>query len=410
MRNGVEVADLHELLALDRSRYERLLLSRMGSTISREDAEDIVSDALLRVQARSSDQPQPGKEDAWFARIVLNQGIDFLRSRDGRKREGSTPRPAVVSLSDMDDDLHPACPSDELESLAEATERDEVGELVTRVLDALDPKDAELVKLRHLVGASASREQVAAMAGLTVGEFRWRYARAWARFVDAVELEAPTPRCRHIRQLLGEVEAGTAPAEAASEIDAHTLDCASCRVFARESYRALELIPFAPVLGAAERWWSRCGWWWERNGPEAAAGTGAAAGVGLAGLFGGGSAGMIKVVAVVCSATAITASLCAGVAEVLDDFGQTPPARAAKEPQRAAPTATATATLSAQRTATPTPTPRKRRPARTTADTSGRKQIPAGAPAGASEFRPTASTASVDPAPAPDAGGSEFAP
>ncbi len=235
---------LHESLARDRHRYERLLLMRMGAAISREDAEDIVSESLVKVQRKvATDPPHAGKEDAWFGRIVLNQGVDFLRARDGRKRQANGPR-WIVPLHEVDDDSPFLAAGDEgddpqdVEWLADAAEREQARALVGRVITTLDPKDAELVKLRHLVAGRASREQVAAMAGLTVGEFRWRYARAWGRFVDAVAVEAPTALCSRVRELLGEVEEGTAPATAAAEIDAHTIDCPSCRVFAPESYRA----------------------------------------------------------------------------------------------------------------------------------------------------------------------------
>lgn len=35
-----------------------------------------------------------------------------------------------------------------------------------------------------------------AMAGLTVGELRWRYARAWHRFVDAIADQAESRELR----------------------------------------------------------------------------------------------------------------------------------------------------------------------------------------------------------------------
>ena len=405
---------LHESLARDRTRYERLLFARMAGTITREDAEDIVSDALVKVAARlESDAPGPGSEEAWFGRIVLNQGIDFIRARDGRKRNGSNGRPKVVSLRDLDEDAHALSATDDGTAMDDAAEREQAQAVVTRVMSALDPKDAELVKLRHLVGPAASREQLATMAGLTVGEFRWRYNRAWNRFVDAVAGDAPTARCDHIRELLGVVEGGIAPPEVVAEIDAHTLDCLSCRVFARESYRALELLPFAPVITAAERWSARVGWWWERSNPEVATGAGAATGAGLWALLGGSGAGLVKVVAIVCSATAVTAGLCAGVVAVLDGMQRPAPTQAAKPKKKPAvratptPTPVPTATPTAARKRPPAPTPKKKRAA---PDLSGEKEIPASAPAGASEFKPSASSASVDPAPAPPAGGGEFTP
>jgi hypothetical protein len=292
------------------------------------------------------------------------------------------------------------------------------------VLDTLDPKDAELLKLRHLLGEHATRDEVAAMARLTVGEFRWRYARAWSRFIEAVALDAPSPRCARTRQLIGELEAGTAPPEVSAEIDAHTLDCPSCLVFARESYRALELLPFVPAVGLAERLSARMGCWWDRAGSETTAGAGTAAtGAGIWALLGGGStAGLVKVVAILCSATAVTAGVCAGVIAVME--GQNEPRRAPathaeRQPPRPTLTPQPKAVATPAPTATPTPTatpePRRRmerreEPPETTVDTSGESPIPASAPADASEFDPGGSSGQIDPATATTAGGGEFSP
>jgi DNA-directed RNA polymerase specialized sigma24 family protein len=421
-------AGLHERLAGDRRFFERLILSRMGSTMSPEDAEDIVSDSLLRLQASpSTRQPAPGKETSWFASIVVNQGFDFLRARDGRRRPGSLARPMPVAFDDVDEEeleqfgIVAAPPS--LDALADEAERRHVRELVVRVMTSLEPAHAELIRLRLKAGPQATRSELAAMAGLSVGEFRWRYARAWGRFVQAVAADAPTPRCQPIRQLLGEVEAGTASSNAAAEIDAHTLDCASCRVFARESYRALELFPLAPAVGLADRWSYRAGAWWERGAPEATTGAGtAAAAAGLWGLLGGGgAAGALKALAIVCSVSAVTAGVCAGVIAVIEESSKSPTTTTRQARRTPTPRPTATPPPAAAKTPAPTPEatvappPRRASASRdreqpTSVDTSGESPIPGPAPDGASEFTPSASSASVDPAPAPIAGGGEFSP
>jgi RNA polymerase sigma factor (sigma-70 family) len=288
MSGEMQAAGPHEMLARDRRRYERLLLARMGASLSREDAEDIVSEALIKAQLKmAEDPPRRGHEGPWFSRMVLNLGIDFLRARDGRRSDGVSQRPNVVPLTEIDEDAQDLADNGDepskLEELAEQAERAQAEALVERVMATLDPKEAELVKLRHLLGRKATRQEVAAMAGLSVGEFRWRYAH----FVEAVAMDAPTERCGRTRQLLGELDAGTAPAEVSSEIDAHTMDCASCRVFARESYRALEVMPFVPVVGFADRWSTRIACWWDRSGPETTAGAGTAAtGAGIWALLG----------------------------------------------------------------------------------------------------------------------------
>jgi DNA-directed RNA polymerase specialized sigma24 family protein len=94
---------LHEGFARHRRRYEQLVYGRLRGGISWQDAEDIVSDALLRaLSGADADPPQPGHEQAWFTRIVFNRGIDFLRARDGRNRNGSRPRPDLVSLNELE--------------------------------------------------------------------------------------------------------------------------------------------------------------------------------------------------------------------------------------------------------------------------------------------------------------------
>ena len=413
---------LHETLARDRRRYERLVYGRLRGTVCWQDAEDIVSEALVRAHAGAElDPPQPGKERAWFTRIVFNQGIDFLRSRDGRRREGAAQRPDVVSLEvlesagfELAEDAADAGLADAwIEGLDVENERAQAQAIVERVLSRMPPKDAELIKLRHLLGAEATRDEIAAMAGLTLGEFRWRYARAWARFVETISSDQPTECCRTIRALIGALQASAAPASAASEIDAHVLACPSCRVFARDSYRALELLPFIPAIGIAERWSARLAAILDRAGPEAAAGGGAAAGAGTgaAGLAGaGGAAGGLKTLAAVCTTTVATAGICGGVLmnkDPRDNKPREPQAAVAEKPAPPRPTtnaasASTSASSPARRTSS---TPR-----RTSTSPKPEAPVPSSASSGSQEFGPSSSGAAREPAPAPSIGGGEFGP
>ena len=412
--------DLHEALARDRRRYERLVYGRLRGAICWQDAEDIVSEALIRAHARAEDDPpQPGKEQAWFTRIVFNQGIDFLRARDGRRREGARHRPDVVSLTELEavgvelaEDIQHAGAGDAwIEDLDEETERAQAQEIVERVLSRMAPKDAELIKLRHLLGGEATRDEVAAMAGLTLGEFRWRHARAWSRFVEAISSEEPTERCRAARALMGRLQTSTAPATVASQIDAHVLDCPSCRVFARDSYRALELLPFVPAIGMAERWSARLAAIWDRAGPEAAAGGGVAAGAGggAAGLAGaGGAAGGLKTLAAVCGTTAVTAGVCGGVIVLndgRDDSRRTlaPAVAERPAPRSSAKMASAAASSSSSRRRSGTAS-------RQTRTTKPESPVPSSASPGSREFDPSGSGSTTEPAPVASTGGSEFGP
>src|SRR5688500_8541642 len=91
---------LHCLAAVS-DRYEQLVLAHYGSTLSLHDAEDIVSEALLRVADRIPDNAG----HAWFARVVLNRAEDFRRGREGRPR-GGAPRRFVA----LDENLVAAAP------------------------------------------------------------------------------------------------------------------------------------------------------------------------------------------------------------------------------------------------------------------------------------------------------------
>ena len=410
---------LHEALARDRRRYERLVYGRLRGAICWQDAEDIVSEALLRAHASADvDPPTIGTERAWFTRIVFNQGIDFLRARDGRRRENARQRPDVVSLDELEtvgvemaEDVEHAGNGDAwLEELDVESEREQARVLVERVLARMPSKDAELIKLRHLLGPDATRDELAAMAGLTLGEFRWRYMRAWARFVETISSEQPTERCRVIRSLIGAVHASDAPPGAATQIDAHVIDCLSCKVFARDSYRALELLPFIPAIGIAERWSARVAVILDRSAPEAVAGGGAAAGAGTgaAGLAGaGGAAGGLKTLAVVCTTTVATAGVCGGV--LLSDDGRE---RKPREPRAAVAERPAPRANLTKVSVSPSSTARQARSTsrRATSPPKPEAPVPSSASSGSQEFGPSGSGGAREPAPAPSIGGGEFGP
>lgn len=180
---------LSETLARRRRLYERLLLSRMGGRLSPEDAEDIVSESLTRLESGlSKHPPASGKELGWFARVVLNQGIDFLCARDGRPRNGAAPRPVPVPITGVGDQEIASLSTDEeattIADLGSVAETREAQELVQRVLANLPPEDVRLITLRHVHAADARRDEVAALAGLTVSEFRWRYGRVVEGHLD----------------------------------------------------------------------------------------------------------------------------------------------------------------------------------------------------------------------------------
>jgi hypothetical protein len=181
----------------------------------------------------------------------------------------------------------------------------------------------------------------------------------------------------------------------AARIDAHILDCPSCRVFARDGYRALELVPFVPTAGLAERWTARIASVWERFGPEAAAGGGATA-TG-AGALGASAVGTLKV-AILCT-TVVTAGVCGE--QLLSHYAhrRSPGTGGGVVAAKATPPTHTQASATTRRA--PTTTPRSASIGRRTVASSRRSAIPASAPQGSQEFQPSGSGKRPAPAPAP---------
>jgi len=190
-------------LAQDRRRYEQLVASRF-STLSIQDAEDVVSEALIAVADRIPDNA--GR--AWFARVVINRAEDFRRARDGRPRTG--PGRRQVPLEAAFDRPAPQADDPHDRELAHRT--------VHRALKRLPAEQRVLLARRHLAGAP--RGEVASALGLTLSQYENRHAVAWSALRHVVAADEPTPRCRPVRR--GHVS----PAHA----DAHLVECLNCRL------------------------------------------------------------------------------------------------------------------------------------------------------------------------------------
>jgi RNA polymerase sigma factor (sigma-70 family) len=197
-------------LAADRGRYEHLVLSRFRGTLSREDAEDVVSEALLRVTDRIPADAGP----AWFARVVLNRAEDFRRARDGRPRTGA--QRAFVPLKGADVDARGLTPDED-----EGFERELARRTVHRALNRLPHEYRTLIRRRHLHGAP--RREIASALGMTVTQYEKRHAVAWSALELIVARDEPTPRCRPVRRL----------PRHSPHVAVHVSECLNCRLVLR---------------------------------------------------------------------------------------------------------------------------------------------------------------------------------
>jgi len=196
--------EAQERFARERRYFERIVLARLGTTLSREDAEDIVSDALIDSAARCpSDAINEGR--VWFARVVRNKAEDFRRARDGRPRatRGPSigPKPPVRSRRFISIHALEATPRaasalaiDEscvFAEVEEAAEREAAGRVVEGALASLPPAQAELLRLRHLQEVQLPRSEVAARLGLSISQYETRHSAAWRALVAAVRAFHP---------------------------------------------------------------------------------------------------------------------------------------------------------------------------------------------------------------------------
>jgi RNA polymerase sigma factor (sigma-70 family) len=423
--NSMAVTAVYEELHRRRAEFERAVYKQFSEDFNREDAEDLVSEALDRA-LDAEVLPEPGSEARWFRRLLVNTAIDELRRRRGRPQSpNSQPvfRQAVLLSHLLEEGFEVADDGVEdaaegvLERLGEIEDRAHVEELTRRALAALGEEDRRLLQIRHFELPSEPRERCAEVAGLSFETWRYRYKRAWEKFVSVVGESQPTPMCAPVRELIGRLEvgdlAGQEALDAHSRLDVHVVDCPACRVFARESYRALELLPVAPAGGLSIALADRIAAAVDRNGAEATAGAGAAAGgAGLWALLGSG--GAAKMIAVICGISATAAGICGAVYVAIRTVQDPPPTHAAARPHAPVRPERTPSPVAAIPTPTPRPTRRVAPKARAAqaSTTAASSNPPAAIPSGASgrEFDPVPANAKSQPAPVPAGVSGEFSP
>jgi RNA polymerase sigma factor (sigma-70 family) len=167
---------LNDLDPEDRLRFERLVLPHVDNAFnlarwllrSREDAEDVAQEALLR-GCRFFRSFHGGDPRAWLLQIVRNTCYSWL--------EKNRPRELMV---EFDEELHPqhaATP----ESIAIA---EEGRERLSRALEALPPRFREVLVLRELEGCSY--KEIAAITSIPIGTVMSSLSRARRQLCSAL--------------------------------------------------------------------------------------------------------------------------------------------------------------------------------------------------------------------------------
>ncbi|MCC6507148.1 MAG: sigma-70 family RNA polymerase sigma factor [Aquimonas sp.] len=119
------------------------------------------NDALLKLLAQPQNFENRRHFFAYATQVMVRAMIDYQRARHAQKRGGDLQR---VSLSGLDQ-----CMSVDVEDASE----------VLAELEQLDPRKADLIRLRVFLGFSAEEAANALQISLSTVERDWRFLRHW---------------------------------------------------------------------------------------------------------------------------------------------------------------------------------------------------------------------------------------
>ncbi len=152
------------------NRYEpKIFHLAQNITQNREDAEDVMQDAFLKSFEHLGDFHGDSRFYTWLVRITVNEALMKLRKR----------RPNQVSLDEpveTDDDLIPREVEDWGPTPEQRYAQAELNEILTEVINELDPTFRVVFLLRDV--EELSTEETAELLGLSVPAVKSRLLRA----------------------------------------------------------------------------------------------------------------------------------------------------------------------------------------------------------------------------------------
>ncbi len=184
-------------------------------------ADDVVQETFLRL-VRGADRVDRGfNVRAWLHRVAANLCIDLLRAQ--RRSPGIDDDGTVMRTVPTRER------SDQPESAYEMTW---LRETVTRVAEAMPPRQRAALVLRELEGLSYNA--IAEELQLSPGAVETLLFRARRRFREeylrrTAEADRPVATCGRTLELLGSVERRRPSRRRAHDAAAHIADCSSCR-------------------------------------------------------------------------------------------------------------------------------------------------------------------------------------
>ena len=181
-----DVADSLHLWQAERPRLLGLAYTVLGSW---QDAEDVVSEAWLRLESASGSGGEPRDMPAWSTTVVSRLALDAATSSAKRRENYVGPWLPEVVLDD-------AGPADQVV----------LGERVDlafiRLLQTLSPQDRVIVVLADVAGMGHA--QIAGSVGTTPSATRQRLRRARASLSKTPEAPSPVVADRDVLDALAE--------------------------------------------------------------------------------------------------------------------------------------------------------------------------------------------------------------
>lgn len=349
-----------EQLAEERDALVTWLAGEFPRSLTLEDAEDIVADALPALAGDPQLPPRGRRRRSYLRSTLKRDAIDELRHRHGRDlRDG----PRELLPLDRAGEVPDSGVAPE-QCIEDAQSRAHYRAAVERAMARLESGDAELLRLRYLEQRPPA--EIAAELGLSRTQYERRLARAGQHGFVALTAAESSPACGPVRHLLRTGRLRTR--DDVNRVDIHLLDCLHCRAFAARTRSLLEIIGL-PIVATCERIATKVGTLFGRGGEAAAreahdaaiaGGTAVSAGTAL-------TVGLGTKVAVGCAGMAI-AAVCA--APLVSEFAPKPspeaPSQRASTKQRtskpraakvsATPSPVVTAVATAVATVTPSTT------------------------------------------------------
>jgi RNA polymerase sigma-70 factor (ECF subfamily) len=178
----------HDLLDRHRDRLLRMVAVRLDRRLAaRLDASDVVQEALADAAGRLSDylRERPLPFYPWLRRLAWDRLVELHRHHGRARRDVGREEPEGLQLPDESVAVlaerlaaHGTSPSGDLL-------RREVRDRVRAALDALEPRDREVLTLRYLEQLTTA--ETAAVLGIGEGAVKSRLMRAILRLRDQLD-------------------------------------------------------------------------------------------------------------------------------------------------------------------------------------------------------------------------------